>query len=211
MNPDSNNGITVDTEKVFTEVNIFWDKISNKNNSIREQDKNTRQSLLSEQQIFFKRDSSKQFIYDKQYCEHYDSEIMYDEFINNPTLKDIGLLNKDQIVLKSSYIYILFNNPNFNSDTIFKLTADNELEGFTREELAVKIMQRYHLIYFLFKNYDMKKGIIKEVPTDIDINNRSDICFRPLLYETDYTINGLSYIIYDQEKDYWKFAPITNQ
>ena len=120
------------------------------------------------------------------------------------SLDNLGLLYEDEIILKSSYANVHFDYPNFKSYVTFSLHADNEMRGFTVKELALKMMQRYHLLYFLFDNYDMTKG--KLFP-DKKLIGDTRRCFRPCLFTGEW-YNGLKCICYDKEFDRWTFECI---
>lgn len=126
-----------------------------------------------------------------------DSEICdgieYSSFVNTMELPSI--IGGDDIVIKMSYINIYFDFPCVKDQPTFKITADNDELGFTRKELALKILQLFHMLYFLHKNYDMEKGIISD-----DITNK---CFQPLIAEYDYESNSI-YGIEHNGDNIWK-------
>ncbi len=123
--------------------------------------------------------------------------IKYNDFLNNnmqiPEIKD-----KDEIVINMSYANIWFGFPCYCDSPTFKIKATDELKGFTREELALKIFRRFHMLYFLHKNYDMVKGVID---TEIIESKR---CFQPLCGEYDYSDNGVYGIEYDKKNNRWE-------
>jgi len=128
--------------------------------------------------------------------------LLYQTFVDNGmSVDNLGLVYENEIVLKCSYANILFSHPNFNSNTVFTIHADDEITGFTMKELALKTMQRYHLLFFLFQNYDMQKGII------VDDNTKpiDDCCFRPTLWKSEWSDNGLLNLVYNKNTDQWRF------
>ena len=199
-------------------ITAFY-KVQKEGKLIRKQDKATKKSLVDGQKIAFIRDRAichfkiLRYLSDGTFGESQDDEdysmIDYQEFLdNNMTIDNLGLINKDEVVLKMSYIDILFNSPNFGSDTTFRIMADNELVGFAREELGLKIMQRFHLLYFLFQNYNMERGNIRETPIiHFDTKRQNGTCFEPIIGYQDYSDNGLSHIVYNEDKKIWKFIP----
>ena len=113
--------------------------------------------------------------------------LYYEQFIkNNHSIKGLNLLYENEIILKSSYINILYMYPCYTPHTTFRITADNEMEGFTFGELALKAMQFYHLLFDLYKHYDVQKGIREDLA-----ENDRDRYFRPVAYIGEWENNGL--------------------
>lgn len=134
--------------------------------------------------------------------------LLYETFMNNGlSIDNLGLVYENEVILKCSYANILFSYPNFNSNTAFTIHADDEICGFTFKELALKAMQKYHLLYFLFKNYDMEKGTLINENSDNTnhFNTFENRCFRPTLWESEWTENGLLNLVYNKQTDQWKF------
>ncbi|QKF93719.1 hypothetical protein QKU48_gp0261 [Fadolivirus algeromassiliense] len=128
--------------------------------------------------------------------------LLYKTFIDNQmSVDNLGLVYENEIVLKCSYANILYSYPNFNSNIVFTIHADDEIAGFTMKELALKAMQRYHLLYYLFKNYNMKSG-------EIIADNTSEFerCFRPTLWDSEWSDNGLLNLMYHKNTDQWEFV-----
>jgi hypothetical protein len=142
------------------------------------------------------------------------SVLFYKTFIdNNMKMDNLGLMYENEIILKSSYANILFDSPIYRSSVVFTLHANDEIAGFTMKELSLKIMQRYHLIVFLYKNYNMEEGKLvdrtgemenipnKELFTNIPKSGK--YCFEPVLYESELYDNGVMGLEYCKEKEQW--------
>jgi len=131
-----------------------------------------------------------------------DNVLFYDKFVNNNmSIDNLGLHVPDDIVLKSSYCNILFDYPvNYKEHTVFTVHANDEIVGFTRKELALKVMQRYHLMWYLCKNYDVEKGMIV---SDELAKERKITIFESNFYTSDWTDNGVVSLIYKKETDQW--------
>jgi hypothetical protein len=69
--------------------------------------------------------------------------------------------------------------------------------------MALKAMQRYHLMVYLCKNYDITKGTI--VSEEL-VKERKKIIFEPTAYLGEWTDNGLVNLIYKKETDQWEFV-----
>lgn len=155
---------------------------------VKKRDDITKENLVDEQIIC---------PFDDEYNDEDEKAVWYEDYVKNMNVDNLNLLHENEIVLKSSYMNILFKSPNFNSETTFKIYADDEVEGFTMKEIVLKVMQKYHMLYFLYKHYDMEKGIIS--------NEIKSPCFRPVLYESDWLDNGLSHLCYDKKSNTWEF------
>lgn len=132
-----------------------------------------------------------------------ENVLMYKTFVNNNmSVDNLGLYGADDIVLKSSYCNLIFDYPSYNNKIVFTIHANDEIVGFTRKELALKAMQRFHLRWYLCENYDIEKGTIvsKELAKE-----RKTIMFDPTMYSDEYTENGLVCLIYNKELDQWTF------
>ena len=121
----------------------------------------------------------------------FDKGISYQNFLNN----SYKLEAEDQIVLNSSYINIWFNYPNHAEKVTFTIKADDKIIGFSKKELARKIMQRYHLLYYLTKHYDIDRGVFSE-------NNGTGM-FRSIM-DWEYTKNGVGRIAYRKDLKVWE-------
>lgn len=184
-----------------------WNDIVKYNGDIRERDKITKDSLEDTHSINFI--LIPEGITNLPEIDPNDTlpeqfVLTYDKFINNNMCVDnIGLLNANDIVLESSYCNILFNYPvNCYEHTNFTITADDRKIGFRRNELALKAMQKYHLLWYLCKNYDVEKG--KIVSNEL-ANERNIIMFKPNQHINEYTQNGLLNLVYDKKRNHWVF------
>ena len=122
--------------------------------------------------------------------------IRYQSFIS----KIYKLNDPDTVVLPCSYIDIHFNSPCWRDNVTFKIHAEDEMIGFTRLELMKAALERFHLLYYLFKNYNAEEGRINL--------NSSSCWFSPVLRVDEYSENGLKSLIYNKEKGYWIFECI---
>lgn len=114
--------------------------------------------------------------------------------------KTYELEDPEDLVLPCSYILIHYNNPCWKESVTFHIPADDEMLGFKRLELMKKSMERFHLLYYLFINYNVEEGKINP--------DRSSYLFHPLISRDEYTDNGLRCLTYNKEKDYWIFKCI---
>ncbi len=64
-------------------------------------------------------------------------------------------------------------------------------------------MQFYHLLFHIYKNYDVKRGTPADLPDD-DRNRY----FRPVMYIGEWEDNGLDSLKYNKETDTWEFICI---
>lgn len=102
-----------------------------------------------------------------------------------------------------SYCNILFEYPvSYREYTCFTVHADDRMIGFSRKELALKAMQRYHLMWYLCKNYDITKGTI--VSEEL-AKERKIIIFEPMAFVDEWTLNGLVSLVYKKDTDQWRF------
>lgn len=122
--------------------------------------------------------------------------ITYQAFIN----KTFRLENENEVILPLSHINVHFSYPCSNDNVTFGIVADNPIRGFTRLELATKVMQRFHLLYYLFCNYSLEEG-------EINSSNSSAI-FAPMTTTDEYTDNGLAGLSYDKKLNRWDFECI---
>ena len=169
---------------------------------INKRDANTKKDLQDKEQIDFILIPNGLTIDDFE-NEDVDKEefiLEYQKFINNSMKIDgLGLFQGDNIALNSSYCNVLYKYPMFQNHTVFTIQADDEITGFTKKELALKIMQRYHMLYFLSKNYDIEKGII----TQNDMGRKA--IFRPVMYDDQWSDNGVLCLQYHKDLDQWEF------
>lgn len=135
------------------------------------------------------------------------SGVMYEDFISaNMNINNINLINGDDIVLKSSYCNVLFSYPLFENTVVFRLVADDAIIGFSARELILKVMQRYHLLWFLCQQYDMENGtIISEDEKKERLAGwpKKNAPFRPVLYYSEWYGNGVMQLEYIKEYDQW--------
>lgn len=128
--------------------------------------------------------------------------IYYEDFVaNNMQVQEIE--GGNDIVIEANYIHIFFDTPCFSDQPTFTITTDNETIGFTRKELILKVMQLFHMLYYLYKNYDMENGTI--TTNDISYDKK---CFRPLLADYDYNDNGVVGLKYDKLYNRWNVLMI---
>ncbi len=146
-------------------------------------------------------------IFDKYDDDLYDEEyiLLHETFANNNmSIDGLGLYGENDIVLKSSYCNLLLDYPCYRESTVFTIYADDEMVGFTRGELALKAMQRFHLKLYLCNNYDVSKGMI--VSDDLaKKRSRNQILFEPTMYMDEWDRNGLVSLDYKKETDQWNF------
>jgi hypothetical protein len=133
-----------------------------------------------------------------------ENVLMYETFVNNGmSVDNLNLHGENDIVLKSSYCNILLGYPvNYKEHVVFTVHADDEIVGFSRKELALKAMQRYYLLWYLCKNYDITKGTI--VSEEL-AKERKIVMFEPTAYFDEWTNNGLVSLEYKKETDQWEF------
>lgn len=146
-------------------------------------------------------DNNKDLNYLDSSSEDDYNAIFHSTFVeNNMSINGLGLLYENEVVLKSSYIKILYDYP-CKTNATFHIKADNEVVGFTYGELALKSMQFFHMLYTLYKQYDLSSGCIVQSG---DINNR---CFDSI-FEYEWRDNGLDRLIYNKQNDEWVFECI---
>lgn len=128
--------------------------------------------------------------------------LLYETFVNNNMKIDgLNLMYADETVLKSSYANILFKYPSFENEVVFTIHSDDRVKGFTMKELALKVFRYYHLQVFLCKNYDMENGkMLTEAPDEKTFNR----CFRPVLWESEWTDNGILSLEYCKDTNQWE-------
>jgi len=97
-------------------------------------------------------------------------------------------LDNQIIVYPHSYITLLFDYPSMEHVT-FKVSADNKMKGFTKQELATKVMERFKLLYYIYKNYKTESG---------------KTLFQPVLNEYEYRDNGIYKLKYNKVSKIWK-------
>ena len=158
---------------------------------LRYRDKNTIGKLKDKDKIPFADDAKSS---DKSDDE--SKGIRYQSFIEN----NYKLNDPDKIIFPCSYIDIHFNSPCWKDHVTFRINAEDEMLGFRRLELMKRALERYHLLYYLFKNYNIEEG-------KINPENPSYL-FSPVLYSNEYTDNGLKSLIYNKELNYWVFECI---
>ncbi len=146
-------------------------------------------------------------ILDKYNDDMYDEEfvLLHETFANNNmSIDGLGLYGEDDIVLKSSYCNLLLEYPCYREKTVFTIHADDDMIGFTRGELALKTMQRFHLKLYLCNNYDVSKGMV--VSDELaKKRTRDQILFEPTMYMDEWDRNGLVSLTYNKETDQWTF------
>jgi hypothetical protein len=155
---------------------------------------------------------------------------MYSDFVDNHMTVQ-GLARENDIVLLCSSIKVMFNYPN-RDEIIMTINADDAMKGFNMGELALKVMQRYHMLYYLNYNYDMKIGKVIDKPHTFERNrpyiqppipdsntNTFDFLSMSMPYnvsfkqdlhcfgsgmEYEWFDNGIKCLIYNKPMDYWE-------
>lgn len=157
---------------------------------IKERDSKTIENLLDGYEIRFMKEGI-------EYSDENDeiTGIRYSDFIVDFMVSGEKLANPNDIVLASSVARLRYSSP--GEGTEFNIRADNEMIGFSRLELATKALKYFHLLYYLYSNFDIDKGQIVESGTEI----KSKI-FSPV-FEYEYRDNGLSSLKYDKNKNVW--------
>jgi hypothetical protein len=193
------------------DMNNFQRDFEYKSAYINKRDKITKESLKNDYYIDFVVLPNDKTMDD---YNNYDSDELFDDNIyfityekfmqNNMKIDGLNLQNPDEIVLESSYCNVLYSYPGFDDKTAFTIKADDEITGFTRKELALKVMQRYHLLCYLFQNYDKESGCVVSQELAQQREERK-IMFRSVMYETEWTDNGLKSLIYHKETNQWTF------
>jgi hypothetical protein len=117
---------------------------------------------------------------------------LYLQAFTNGTYK---LAKADEVVIPASYANIYFAEPNWEEHVMFKLVASDKMKGFTRAELAIRVMNRWRMMHWLCFNFDLTTG--KPDPA------KPSHIFAPVLRETEYTHNGLEGLRYNKAKDVW--------
>lgn len=210
---------------------------------IREQDNIAKENLEHGQQIRFisnkdlpikinKNDSEEES--DKESDEDIEYPLVYWDFLNNSmSIQNLGLAYKDEVILKCSKIKLFFKYPN-RQQTMMEIVADDNMKGFTVGELALKVMQRYHMLYYINYNYNVKDGKVIDVPHTFEWNrpyvqppipdgnkvvydfldkefiapkkdtNAFDYCYGEPCFEYEWTDNGIKYLKYNKQMDYWE-------
>lgn len=129
-----------------------------------------------------------------------DNVLEYQKFVNNDFKIDgLWLADPDDVVLKLSYCDVLFDYPCFDSKVVFTLHPTDKMIGFTRKELALSVMQKYHMLYYLSCNYSTAVGKVVDDKTSI---KREDSVFRPIM-EYEWRDNGVLQLQYNKIKDQW--------
>lgn len=124
--------------------------------------------------------------------------IYYDEFAKNMRIPE--LKNSNEVVIQMSYADISFEEICVDMMPIFRIHADNESFGFTRAELLTKLFEIYHMLYFIYKNYNMQNGLISANMNNVKWKNR---CFRPLIGDYDYESNGIYSLEFNKQRGIW--------
>lgn len=122
--------------------------------------------------------------------------LSYKSFVN----KTFDLENPDDIVLNASYINLFLSYPCWKDHVTFRINANDPFKGFSRKELAVKAMERFHLLYYLCTHYNINEG-------KIDPGSPSYM-FTPVLYLDEYIDNGLHSLTYQKKENRWEFTTI---
>ena len=166
---------------------------------IKRRDQQTRDKLIDKQFIrFIIGEECKDEERDEE-REKCDNEyMMYEDFIKNG-MKIENLARADDLMLACSKCDICFDYPCKDS-VIYTIRANDEIVGFTRKELALKVMQLYCMMAFNYKNYDKTTAQITNMESMP--KNAPQRIFSPINDE-EWEENGMGGIRYNKEKDYW--------
>jgi len=200
-NNDSTQSSSTNTysNKMLEYINNFSKEFDKRYNYIKNRDKDTIDSLEDEQEITFVNESDPEQLATHEYYDKEYTGISYDKFMN----KTYKLQDPDTIVLPCSYINLYFDNPNWDEHITFKIKADDELKGFTRHEIMKKALDRFHLLYYIYKNYSVDDR-------KINPENSSHLFGAALHGDNEYEANGLHFIIYNTKYNYWRFECMVN-
>lgn len=155
-------------------------------------DKKTIEALNDKQEILFL-DETNNIPNNDDSSDNEYTGITYKSFMD----KTYKLQDPDTIVLPCSYINIHFDHPCWQEHVTFRIPAEDEIKGFTRHEIMKRALERFHLIYYIFRNYNVEEG---------KMNSENPSClFHPVLWSDEYTTNGLHSLIYNKKHDYWTF------
>lgn len=139
-----------------------------------------------------------------------DNDILpHDVFVNNDMkIEGLGLVGSNDIVINQPECNIYFNWPMTEDYVTYRLVADNKNIGFTRGEIALKAMQKYHMMAFICNNYDSAKGCVR-----YEDNSRGDVykkTFGNFMWIQPYYGNGLWHLIYEADYDRYRFECYEN-
>ncbi len=201
------NTIPNNIEVSIEHTTSLWQEIGKKMAFIKDRDENSKNNTDDNRSIdFILNPNGNNELPELNEDEDIPKEcvLLYETFVNNNMSVDgLGLIGADDVVLQSSYCNILFNYPvNCRENIVFTIHADNDTVGFTKKELALKAMQKYHLMLYLYKNYDVEKG---KIVSDELAKERKTTIFSPSRYDDEWTDNGLLNLIYCKEMDQWIF------
>lgn len=190
----------------FDAVKKIFDKIQTEIELVNKKDQETLDALQDNDTIEFVLLPNGKTIDDfrKNDIDEHDIEtyaLLYKRFIdNNMKIDGLNLFGDTDIVLKSSKCDLVINAPAHDYGTVFRLRADDDMIGFTRKELALKVMQRYHLMWYLCQNYNLETGKITDNPEE-----RKEIIFRATMYDSYWWNNGLICLQYHKNANQWEF------
>lgn len=235
------------TTKGMSSIDTPWDRgFAYHTAFVKKQNTLTKVNLKHDQQIVFlpTNDVLPTFSYEDNILNSINNDdvsseedtnypLVYKAFLdNNMSVKNLGLAYEEEVILKCSKINVLFDYPN-RQYTMMQITADDVMRGFTVGELALKVMQRYHMLYYLNFNYNLKEGkMIDEphtfewkrayvqppIPTGEKIpdyrdneykhitrdNTAFEHCFGEPFMEWEWADNGVKCLKYDKQTNYWK-------
>lgn len=128
---------------------------------------------------------------DEDSLSTFSGGLTYDAFMK-ATFK---LNDPDEIVLAAGHMNVHFSYPCWQDQVTFSLCANDPIRGFTRLELATKVMRRFHLLYYLCFNYSVEEGQVNP--------HKASGLFAPVIRESEYTDNGLAALTYDKKLNRW--------
>lgn len=142
---------------------------------------------------------------DKHVIEFHTSSnnkgILYNDFRNDGMIIN-KLIAADDIVLEISSVVIVFTYP-CKDRTTFTIVSENDITGFSRKELALKIMRYYHMMYYMALNYDLEKGAFDENFGERFIDKSyGKRAFAPIAFY-EYIDNGIINITYEKGRNEW--------
>ena len=168
---------------------------------LERRDAQTRERLNDKQFIRFNLGGQKECIDQESDDENEESDsryLMYSDFIQNQMIIE-QLNGADDLVLPLSECDICFDYPCYDS-VVYTIRADDQIAGFTRKELALKIMRYYSMMIFVCRNYDPITGQLDKDDNETKLDKR---IFRPVLGYVEWEEKEIRGITYNKEKEYW--------
>lgn len=156
--------------------------------------------------IHFRWNKDDTFSYDNAANDRWgDHDILpHDKFVENGMKLDgLDLIGENDIVINKPDCNIYFDWPMSEEYVTFRIMADNKDVGFTRGEIALKAMQKYHMLAFLSNNYDNAEGKIRN--EDNHKSQTYEKVFSNYYWHDGYYGNGLWFLKYEEKFDRWHF------